>query len=254
MSHKANFWLASLDPNRVKSGAFRVLFHLCDHHNGEADPRIACYPSQETLRSRTGLSNGALNTALSDMEAEGLILRRRSTVPGSSERRTYYILGCDMGEFAKQTPENGVSPNSGAPEIADEQTPDLPLANSSFGPSKLRCTGEEPVRTGKNQEDPPIGPPAKAKRPTRLPPDWTPSLRNIDDARDQGMTDEDIRNESDKFRDHFLSTGKPYADWDATWRNWCRRSSQFRPAARHPGRSSGHDALLTGFQRAAHRN
>lgn len=93
MSHKANYWLASLDPARVKAGAFRVLFHLCDHHNAEIDPTIACFPSQETLRVKTGLSNGALNNALNEMEEAGLLLRRRSTVPGSSERRTYYILG-----------------------------------------------------------------------------------------------------------------------------------------------------------------
>ena len=149
MSHKANYWLASLDPARVKSGAFRVLFHLCDHHNGEVDPAVACFPSQETLRKKTGVSNGALNTALADMETEGLIMRRRSTIPGTSERRTYYILGCDFDLIATQTPENGVSPNSGAPETAKEQTPVLEGANSSFGPGKLRCTGEEPVITGK---------------------------------------------------------------------------------------------------------
>ncbi|MCB5411494.1 MarR family transcriptional regulator [Pseudogemmobacter faecipullorum] len=146
MSHKANFWLASLEPSRVKSGAFRVLFHLCDHHNMERDPMIACYPSQETLRERTGLSNGALNDALSAMEEEGLLIRRRSTVPGTSERRTYYILGCDFDLLPEQTPENGVSPNSGGPETAEKQTPVLGQANSSFDPGKLRCTGEDPFK------------------------------------------------------------------------------------------------------------
>lgn len=149
MSHKANYWLARLAPERVKAGAFRILFHLCDHHNGDRDPLRSCHPSQETLREKTGLSNGALNSALSDMEAEGLLVRRRSTVPGSSERRTYYILGCDFDLLKEQTPENGVSPNSGEPETANEQTPDFEGANSSLGPSKLRCTGEEPVRTYK---------------------------------------------------------------------------------------------------------
>ncbi|AEM41424.1 helix-turn-helix domain-containing protein [Ketogulonicigenium vulgare] len=151
MSHKANYWLASLDPNRVKAGAFRVLFHLCDHHNDETDPALACYPSQARLMEKTGLSNGALNSALATMEEDGLIIRRKSTAPGSKERRTYYILGCDFAPRAEQTPFSGVSANSGPQEPVAEQTPDLGASNSSFEPIKLRPTGEEPVRTGKNR-------------------------------------------------------------------------------------------------------
>lgn|GEM_PF-3445088 len=146
MSHKANYWLASLDPSRVKAGAFRVLFHLCDHHNAETDPARACFPSQDTLRDKTGLSNGALNNALNEMEEGGILLRRRSTVPGSRERRTYYILGCDFDLTAKQTPENGVCTNSSPLEPETEQTPVSEASNSILEANKLQPTGEEPVR------------------------------------------------------------------------------------------------------------
>lgn len=141
MSHKANYWLAKLDPSLIKAGAFRVLFHLCDHHNDSRDPGLACFPSQETLKEKTGMSNGALNNALNDMEAAGLIRRRRSTAPGSRERRTYYILGCDFQALDEQTPENGDCVNS------PEQTPVFEVTNSSLGRNKLQPTGEEPVRT-----------------------------------------------------------------------------------------------------------
>lgn len=146
MSHKASAWLALLPPETVKAGAFRILFHLCDHHNDERDPEFACFPSQETLMRKTGLSNGALNNALKTMEQGGILKRRRSTVPGSSKPRTYYILGCDGPLTAKQTPENGGSPNSSPLEAATEQTPVSEQANSSFMPSKLQSTGEEPVK------------------------------------------------------------------------------------------------------------
>ena len=145
MSHRANYWLAQVPPERVKAGAFRVLFHMCNFHNDERDPRRACFPSQETLRERTGMANGTLNAALAQLESDGLIRRLRSTVPGESTRRTYYVLECDFGRLDEQTPESGVSPNSGAPEAAPEQTPDLERANSSFEASKLRPAGEEPV-------------------------------------------------------------------------------------------------------------
>lgn len=146
MSHRANYWLASLAPSRVKAGAFRILFHLCDHHNDERDPSVACFPSQETLRAKTGLSNGALNTALACLEEDGLIRRRRTVIPGTPTQRTYYVLQCDFGRVEEQTPKDGVCPNSGAPEFANgEQTPVFEGANSGFQGSKLRCTGEEPV-------------------------------------------------------------------------------------------------------------
>lgn len=151
MSHRANYWLAALDPSRVKSGAFRVLFHLCDHHNGEADPSRACFPSQETLKARTGMSNGALNDALAQLEKDALIRRIRSTQPGTSTRRTYYVLECDFGYLDKQTPETGVCPNSGPPETAQKLTPVFGQANSGFQGGKLRPTGEEPVS---NQKEP----------------------------------------------------------------------------------------------------
>lgn len=140
MSHKANYWLASLGPEQVKAGAFRVLFHLCDHHNDERDPASACFPSQETLREKTGLSNGALNDALNTMEEAGLIMRRRSTVPGTATQRTYYILGCDFGALPEQTPKNGVCSNSGGPEFAGEQTPVFGGANSGGPESILKVT------------------------------------------------------------------------------------------------------------------
>lgn len=151
MSHRANYWLASLNPTRVKSGAFRVLFHLCDHHNGEADPSKACFPSQETLKGRTGMSNGALNDALAQLENDALIRRIRSTQPGTSTRRTYYVLECDFAYLDRQTPETGVSTNSGGPETAQKQTPVFGVANSGFQGGKLRPTGEEPVS---NQKEP----------------------------------------------------------------------------------------------------
>lgn len=152
MSHRANYWLAQLAPERVKPGAFRVLFHLCDHHNDERDPRRACFPSQETLRERTGMANGTLNAALAQLENDGLIRRIRSTVPGHAIRRTYYVLECDFDRIEEQTPKSGVSPNSGKSEAASEQTPVSEQANSGFEGSKLRPTGEEPVRNRKGKD------------------------------------------------------------------------------------------------------
>lgn len=151
MSHKATYWLATIDPRTISAGAFRVLFHLCDHHNDERDPESACFPSQETLREKTGLSNGGLNKCLDTLSEAGLLSRKRSTIPGSRERRTYYILGCDRIENTGQTPLNGVSTNSTGVEADTEQTPLLGLSNYTFEHNKLHPSGEEPVREPKKE-------------------------------------------------------------------------------------------------------
>jgi len=154
MSHKATYWLATIDPKVITAGAFRVMFHLCDHHNDERDAERACFPSQETLRNKTGLSNGGLNKCIDALESAGLLARKRSTVPGTSNRRTYYILGCDAPNAIGQTPQSGDSTNSTQVESAMKLTPLLSVANSTFEGGKLHHSGEEPVRNRKGKEPP----------------------------------------------------------------------------------------------------
>ncbi len=95
MSHKASFWLATIPPEAISPHAFRVLFHLCDAHNDMRPPELACFPGQERLRERTGLSNGGLNNSLNALEKAGLIRRRRTRAADGRKGPTYYILGCD---------------------------------------------------------------------------------------------------------------------------------------------------------------
>lgn len=138
MSHKATYWLATIEPKRITAGSFRVLFHLCDHHNGERDPKLACFPSQETLIQKTGLSNGGLNKCISGLEDAGILARKRSTIPGTSKPRTYYILGCDAQALQELTPQSGDS--------IGKLTPLLEGANSTFEGGCLHPSGEEPVK------------------------------------------------------------------------------------------------------------
>lgn len=109
MSHKATHWLATIDPGDMTHGEFRVLFHLCDCHN----PSQGCFPMQEYLRGKTGLSNGGLNKALKELEEKRLI-RREKTYDVAKKKRgaTHYILGCDEDLAQALTPLSGDSPNS----------------------------------------------------------------------------------------------------------------------------------------------
>jgi hypothetical protein len=73
--------------------------------------------------------------------------------------------------------------------------------------------------------------PPKGANATRLPPDFelTPERRAIAEAEKA-----DPEREFASFTDHFRAApgvkGRKN-DWDATWRNWCRRAPDFKPRA-----------------------
>lgn len=72
------------------------------------------------------------------------------------------------------------------------------------------------------------------KRAHALPDDWIPD-REVIDAMKEKFPSVDMAAEHEKFTDHFRSTGKPMKDWNAAWRNWIRRSTNFsRPNYQKP--------------------
>lgn len=50
--------------------------------------------------------------------------------------------------------------------------------------------------------------------------DWQPGPDETALARELGHDPPTI---TVKFRDYWIGVGKPMADWNATFRNWCRR-------------------------------
>ena len=68
-------------------------------------------------------------------------------------------------------------------------------------------------------------------RGTRLRPDWQPSCTDIDFAHGEGFAPYEVRRLAESFRDYWCALGGSKGckrDWHATWRNWCRRESDWR--------------------------
>lgn len=82
---------------------------------------------------------------------------------------------------------------------------------------------------------------SKPKKTTPLPENWElpPEWEQWVYGQYPNMTYPEVKLQADMFRDYALSTGKRYADWLATWRNWIRRSrSMYRGSvARSPIKS-----------------
>lgn len=67
-------------------------------------------------------------------------------------------------------------------------------------------------------------------RGSRLPEDWFPARTDANLRAEAGRTQEHLERELEKFRDHWAaapSSKGVKADWDATWRNWIKRSEDF---------------------------
>lgn len=72
------------------------------------------------------------------------------------------------------------------------------------------------------------------RKGARLPPDWRPTQADLNFAICH-LTESQISNEIDKFRDFWHARAGPNArkvDWSATWRNWVRREAENVPKLR----------------------
>ena len=76
-------------------------------------------------------------------------------------------------------------------------------------------------------DEPPPPPKPKQKRATSIPENWVPSDKNIEDALSKNLSQQQIQNEGEKFRDHHTARGTTFKNWDAAWRTWVGNSLKF---------------------------
>lgn len=64
----------------------------------------------------------------------------------------------------------------------------------------------------------------RKKRAAPCPPEFEVTEPMAKWATEQGVAPDRVIPETEKFLDYWRGTGKPMCDWDATWRNWMRRT------------------------------
>jgi hypothetical protein len=99
---------------------------------------------------------------------------------------------------------------------------------------RMRERRLDPTRPAMTRDDPPSNSNANTdtnirgearSRAHAIPQDFNLTPDREAYARAQGVPNP--RETFDTFRDHFTANGKPAKDWDAAWRNWCRREKTF---------------------------
>lgn len=73
-------------------------------------------------------------------------------------------------------------------------------------------------------------PSSNNRRAHQIPSDFQPTQANVEWAQ-SARPDVDIKDATDQFIDYWIGSGKPKTDWQATWRNWIRRTNTIRVGA-----------------------
>ena len=149
-------------------------------------------------------------TYLSDEAFEA----ERATVKGAPQTRSGRAqVGEKSGEVGEKSA--GVGTNTGLLDASDEE--------------KQRLAALEKSREEKNNPPTPQG---GRRKPKIAIPDGFPDQPQIDEqqakARAAGKN-LDITNQAERFRNWSISKDSRYADWPATWRNWCDKAIREAP-------------------------
>ncbi len=87
----------------------------------------------------------------------------------------------------------------------------------------------------------------RARRKTRIDPNWQPTESGIVSAAKRGVTGEALHREASRFVSHHTAKGNVMANWDAAWITWLdspyRQNSQGPPGRAAPNRRGLVDAL-----------
>ncbi len=211
-----------------------VFLALCDNASDEG----FCFPSIQTLCKKTSLKERAVQGAIKTLVELGYMTIR--TRRGQS---TVYIV-----KPPEEWPRNlSTTPAPDAPphEMHPASNAGDPRRKCAPPPQEMRGTPArdapitviEPsynhqgtVRECAREPEPvdnPKPPDKPAKRKTRLPENWFLPKDWGSWALEQGLAESEIRTEAECFADYWRSKGETRADWQATWRNWIRRSKTF---------------------------
>lgn len=207
-------------------GALLVLLALADF----ADDDGYCFPAVPTIAKKVRLGERQTRNVIRQLLGDGVITVDRG---GGRHKVSRYHIELDLLTLQPIT----VKPDLGKPQnpaICDTQTLQPTSANPAICDIAIRKNHQEP--SAKNR-----------KRATLISDSFVVTDQHREFARLSGLPDPDV--EVARFRDYYLSRGKPMRNWDAAFRNWLRKAKELANGHRRP---NGH-ALPTAndYQRSA---
>jgi len=180
--------------------------------------------NEAQLGRMVGASEDYVRELLDELEAAGVFSRNRSGV--------IYSRRMTRDEKSSKTGRKAAKKRwTQATENAERKSEPNGYPNGEATP---KPDAQRADARGQRVKDDPDGSSQKPKAHP-LPEDWWPSDHDWQQARDAGLTDEEIEDAAREFRDYWHSQGRRAAgkkkDWPATWRNRVRDIASRRKRA-----------------------
>jgi hypothetical protein len=200
-------WVFADAPKDLKPAEMLVAISLANHASSDGGH---AYPSVQAMMDETRLSRRSVQSSLRTLEERGVI-----EVEREATRRlpAMYAFCAFRGANTASDDGSGAQSVQGGAQI-------LPVRGAEIAPKPSVVTVSEPSGS-------PLYPPKSTRdgRKTR----WREEWAMPDEWREYAVSaGEDAEVQFDKFRLHWLGTGKSMADWKATWQRWIRQAPDFR--------------------------
>lgn len=186
-----------------------------------ANDKMQCWPSQERLAADTELSARTVWAALKSLEDMRLMSRASRKRADGTRSTDVFTLHFSL-EVWSEPLANPAKPTRKPCELQSQSLQE-PIA------AVARLTTFEPSSTEPDNEplEGAASAPPKRRALKRVPESWSPAETTIAGLVKEGFTAGDLERALTRMRDHEFRT--PRADWDAAFRNWCRRDHDLNP-------------------------
>lgn len=204
----------------LTSTQLRVLLVIGTYLSKDA----TAFPKQKTIAERLRIARETVNRAVKVLSEKGYIQVHHQKRDDGGQRANLYTVRLDPCD-----------PSITPPVTSRDHTP------CDHTGSHLRTTHKNDTSSDEEVlEREPAPPPKKKKRTsgqTQIPTDWKPTASDIEYARKQNLTDQEIQNEADRFYRHHRAKGSRWKNWHLVWTNWLQ--SDFGPIKRKQRDASG---------------
>lgn len=191
-----------------------VLLALADNANDEGH----CFPSVPTLMSKCGMGERTVQGVISRLKSAGHLTCHYRT--GRSTVYTVHPRTTPAVTAPPQLPHP--APDAGAPRSSRTPTPAVAAPTPAVAaPITVTQPSVEPSLNRQMARK-------RAQTAKRLPEDFELTPERQATARAEAVNPE---REFARFCDHWRAASGSNArkhDWDAAWRNWCRRAGDFK--------------------------
>lgn len=176
--------------------------------------------------------NGCLTNARFEKERQRRAEQMRKQAEGA--RKRWQRERAERAKNAETSPKFAESFDESLPKVSQKVGEKCSKIKGSRVTTHMLTNNQYPLI--EEEKNPPVDPPKGGhsqekprKRTAALPDGWQPKDQLWEWARSEaiGATDDQIRWQVEKFRNHARANGRTQKDWDAAFRNWIMNAKKF---------------------------